>query len=81
MKTKDWLTVAAIVVVSTMFSFFICNWLIGGKNIAHQKVEVVSPITDKFPLPSQAYFNANSVNPTQLVVIGSDSNTSPFNGQ
>lgn len=80
MKTKDWITIAVIVVFSTVLSFVICNALIGGKKIGHQKVEVVSPITDEFNLPDQKYFNKDSVNPTQLIQIGNDTNQTPFNG-
>jgi hypothetical protein len=45
---------------------------------------VVTPISSSFPLPQtddtyKAFFNQNSLNPTQLIQIGGNSNSVPFN--
>lgn len=81
MKSKEWSTIAIIVVISAFFSFFIANFLFGNKPTNILKVEVVQPISADFPLPNEKYFNGKSLNPTQEIKIGEDTNKTPFNGR
>lgn len=81
MKSKDWQVIGVVVVVAGIITFAVATLLFGGKNTNILKVEVVSPISSDFPLPNKNYFNEDSLNPTQEIKIGEDSNTSPFNGQ
>lgn len=81
MKSKDWEVIGIVVVVAAMITFAVATLLFGGKNTKILKVEVVSPISSDFPLPNTKYFNEDSLNPTQEIKIGEDSNSSPFNGQ
>lgn len=83
MKQKDWLTIAVITVVAGMFSFFIANWLFSSDSKRKATVPSVGTITSDFPRPSenkdyQAFYNSNALNPTQLITIGDNPNTSPF---
>jgi hypothetical protein len=48
------------------------------------KVPVVTPISSDFPSPQtdstyQAFYNQKALNPTQLIQIGGNGNTAPFN--
>lgn len=81
MKTKDWGAIGVVVIIAAMFSFVLTSLLFGGRHFPKLKVEVVSPISDDFPLPNAKYFNEDSLNPTQEITIGDDSNNAPFDGQ
>lgn len=81
MKQKDVILIIVIVFISAVASLIVSNLLFGSKQNRQQTVEVVEPITDEFPIPDTKYFNASSVNPTQLIQIGENNNPSPFNGQ
>lgn len=79
MKQKDWALIIVVVFVSVVLSIVVSKVLIAPPKNRQQKVEVVDPITDKFPLPDKTYFNQNSVDPTQLIKIGDTTNATPFN--
>jgi len=81
MKSKDWEIIGIVVIVSGVLTFAIASLLFGGGHTKPLRVEVVAPISSDFPLPNTKYFNNDSLNPTQEIKIGEDSNTSPFNGQ
>lgn len=78
MKSKDWSLVGLIIFVSAILSFVVSNFTIGTRKTNKLKVESVKPLTDKFPLPNEKYFNASSINPTQEIKIGDASNDNPF---
>ncbi|MEK7471963.1 MAG: hypothetical protein AAB624_01830 [Patescibacteria group bacterium] len=80
MKTKDWGTIGVVVIIAGIVSFAVSNLFLGGKHAPRLKVEVVEPISADFPLPNTKYFNEDSINPTQEIKIGEDSNSTPFNG-
>lgn len=80
MKAKDWGTIGVVVIIAGMVSFVVSNLFLGGKYAPRLKVEVVAPISADFPLPNTKYFNENSLNLTQEIKIGEDSNSTPFNG-
>ncbi len=79
MKSKDWSLIAVIIFFSAVFSFVITNFSIGSQKTNTLKVENVTPLTDKFPLPNSKYFNPKSINPTQEIKIGDGANANPFN--
>lgn len=79
MKQKDIILITAVALLSFMFSLLLANVLIGTPANRSQKVEVVEQIVADFPTPDQKYFNADSVDPTQLIRIGDSTNPSPFN--
>lgn len=80
MKQKDIALIAVIVIISGMLSFFVSHLLFAPPKNRQQKVEVVDLITTDFSLPSNKYFNTQSIDPTQLILIGNSSNLTPFNG-
>ena len=78
MKQKDILLIGVIVVVSAIFSLIISNLIFSTPADRQQSVEVVGPISSTFTTPSTAYFNSSSIDPTQTISVGINSNTSPF---
>lgn len=78
MKQKDIAVIILIGAVSAVFSLFISNLIIGTPATEAVEVEVVEPITTEFAELDKRYFNAESVNPTQLIQIQGNE-TKPFN--
>lgn len=80
MKQKDIALIVAAVIASAILSLVVGRLLFASSKVRQQKVEVVETISTEFPLPDRKYFNERSVNPTQLIHIGENTNTAPFNG-
>ncbi len=78
MKQKDIALIVIVAIVSAAVALALSNVLFGASR-SQQKAEVIDPITASFPAPDQRYFNANSVDPTQTITIGNQSNQTPFN--
>jgi hypothetical protein len=78
MKQKDIALIIFIVVISSVISFFLSNLLFSGSKNRKQLVEVVEPISAEFHTPDKQYFNDKSVDPTQLIKIGENTNQDPF---
>lgn len=81
MKQKDIIIIVAVAFVACIASFVISKSLIVKSTARNQEVEIVDAISTTFTPPSQAYFNNDSVNPTQNIQIGGNSNPVPFNGE
>jgi hypothetical protein len=80
MKQKDIALIIVLSVVSAIASFLISGWLFGKPADREQKAEKVDVITSDFSLPDSRYFNANAIDPTQLIQIGDANNPNPFGG-
>jgi hypothetical protein len=80
-KQKDIALIVAVSFFSAIASFVVTQFVFASPSNRQQKVEVVPVITASFPVPDSRYFNSKSVNPTQLIQIGNNNNTNPFNGQ
>ncbi len=78
MKHKDITLIVLASIVSAIMSFFVSNLLFTADKNRQEKVEVVEKISTDFPKPDGKYFNANAVNPTQLIQIGDNPNPQPF---
>lgn len=78
MKQKDLAVIIAIVGGAAVISFIIFSVVFGNKTNAKIKVEIVEPISADFKLPSESYFNKDSLNPTQTITIAPDANQNPF---
>ena len=86
MKQKDWLLVGLVGFITAIFSLMISSALFGSPQKHPIKVPVVTPISSKFPTPQnddsyKVFYNSNALNPTQLIQIGGNGNTAPFNDQ
>jgi hypothetical protein len=79
MKQKDLALVLVMIFVGAAVAFAISRWIFASPQNRGQTAEVVDVIGPEFSLPSSRYFNAESVNPTQLIEIGDSNNPNPFN--
>lgn len=79
MKQKDIILIGSVVFITAIVSYFASSALFGGAQKHNTKVEVVDVIDSNFPESDKRYFNVNSVDPTQLIKIGNNDNTKPFN--
>lgn len=80
MKQKDIALIIVIAAISAVVSFVVSGKIFVTPSTRQQKVEVVDAINTTFTTPDTKYFNAQSVNPAQTIVIGNNSNQNPFNG-
>jgi hypothetical protein len=84
MKQKDLVLIGGVAFIAVILSFIVSGAIFGSPKKNPVKVPVVTPISSKFPLPQtddnyKAFFNKDSLNPTQLIQIGGNGNTVPFN--
>jgi hypothetical protein len=80
MKQKDIALILVIAFVSGLISLFVSRALFAPAASSQQQVEVVQSISSNFPTPNATYFNAKSIDPTQLIKISNTNNSNPFNG-
>lgn len=79
MKQKDITVIVFAVIISVLISVIVSKQFITAPKNRQQQVEVVTPITQDFNTPSNANFNENSIDPTQLIKIGDTTTKKPFN--
>lgn len=78
MKQKDIALIAIVAVVAAIFSLLLTQTLFVSKKNRELSTEVVDPISSQFSEPDKQVFNEQAINPTQLIQIGENSNSSPF---
>ncbi|HVS79126.1 MAG TPA: hypothetical protein VHD84_02465 [Candidatus Saccharimonadales bacterium] len=83
MKQKDLMVIGAVAFVAAIFSFVISDALFGSPQKNPIKVPVVTKIDSTFPdvknnTAYQSFLNGQALNPTQLIQIGNNNNTAPF---
>lgn len=79
MKKKDITLIVIVMIISAALSFALSSYLFGDPEADPIEVETTEVLTDDFELPSSVHFNEDSINPTQLIRIGQDEETtSPF---
>jgi hypothetical protein len=78
MKQKDVAIVVVVGIVSAVFALVLSNMIFGSPSQKEQKAEVVDAITAEFIAPDDRYFNPDSIDPTQQITIGDDTNKAPF---
>jgi len=78
MKQDDIILVVGTMFVSAVFALLVTATPIFGSLSKNQQVTVVSTINTSFQAPSSQYLNTSSIDPTLLVRIGNNSNTTPF---
>ena len=84
MKRKELVLIGVVAFIAAIFSFIISCVIFGSPQKNPIKVPVVTPISSDFPSPQtdstyQAFYNQKALNPTQLIQIGGNGNTAPFN--
>lgn len=80
MKQKDIALIIVVVAISAVVSFFVSKMIFASPKNRQQNVQVVQPISSDFPSPDPKYFNSKSIDPTQLIQIGNNNNSTPFSG-
>ncbi len=78
MKQKDILLIVVLSIISGVVALLLSQVVFASKSDKQQTAEVVDVITSDFPDPPKKYFNADSVDPTQLIQIVDNNNTNPF---
>jgi hypothetical protein len=80
MNKKDLPIIIIVVFISAVLSFVVSRSLFASASSRQQEVDVAQNISPTFPTPDTTYFNPNAVDPTQLIQVGTNNNTNPFNG-
>lgn len=85
MKRKELITIASVAVIAAIFSIILSGILFGSPKKNPIKVPVADKINPSFPAVQtddayKPFFNSNALNPTQLIQIGGNNNTNPFQG-
>lgn len=83
MKQKDLIVVVCVAIFAAVLSFVVSNALFGSPKKNPIKVPVVEKITSSFPdikndKDYKPFYNSQALNPTQLIQIGNNNNTAPF---
>lgn len=79
MKKKDIALIVVVAAVSLVLATLASSLLFGGGDESRQlTAEKVEPITSEFVQPEAAYFNIESINPTETIRIDAETNQSPF---
>lgn len=81
MKQKDVALIVLIAGIAAIASIFLSRMVFESGGKRQQKAEIVDAISTDFQTPDNRYFNSSAVDPTQLIQIGSNSNSNPFNGK
>lgn len=79
MKQKDIALIIVVSFMSAVLSLIVSNFVFGSKSHKNLESDVVTAITTDFVEPDKKYFNAQSVDPTQIIRIGDNTNQQPFN--
>lgn len=85
MKQKELLVIGLTACIAAVISFIVSGMIFGSPKKHPIKVPVVTPISSSFPSVTtddnyKSIFNDKAINPTQLIQIGGNNNTTPFNG-
>lgn len=79
MKQKLLMTIIVAAVISAFFSIIIAKYTFGSAKTQEKQVDVVPTISSTFNPANPQDFNNSSIDPTQLVKIGTSNNLAPFN--
>jgi len=81
MKQKDYALILVIIFFSGIVSFILSNKIFVTPSNRQQQVQTVGVIDSSFVKPNEKYFNKDSIDPSQLIQIGANNNTNPFNSK
>ena len=77
MKQNTVVSLIVIAFIAGIISLIASKYLIIS-SAQQQNAVVVPVIIANFPTPSSVYFNSQSIDPTQLIQIGTTTNSNPF---
>lgn len=78
MKKNDLAAIIIIVILATIFSYFIANSVIGRPQTNPVEVEVATPVQANFATPDSRIFNKDAIDPTVDIKGDLRSNSQPF---
>jgi hypothetical protein len=84
MNRKTIMALVVIVIIAFIFSSFLSNAIFNPSKKRSASVPVIQPISSTFPDVKsdpnyKNVFNAQALDPTQLIQIGTSQNATPFN--
>jgi hypothetical protein len=79
MKQKDLITLVGAIFLGLLLSIGASKLIFATPANTQEQVPVVPAISSNFSTPSKQFFNDQSIDPTQLIQIGNNSNPTPFN--
>ena len=77
MKQNTVVSLIVIAFAAGIISIIASKYLLLGST-QQQSAVVVPTISANFPVPSPLYLNGQSIDPTQLIQIGTTTNSNPF---
>lgn len=85
MKRQNLIILIMVAIISAILAIIISNTLFGTPQSKPIKVPVVDKISSSFPDVNndskyKSVFNAQALDPTQLIQIGGSNNSAPFQG-
>ena len=78
MKQKDIVLIIVVVFFAAVVSLLLTKAVFVTDKDRNVSVEEIDPISSEFKQPDTAVFNNNAINPTQLIQIGDNANSTPF---
>ena len=81
MKQKDIIPIVIAVVAGIAVAIIADKVLFSNNAAQYTNVDNVPAIRTDFPMPSTAYFNSQSIDPTQIINISPNNSQQPFTGQ
>ena len=79
MKQKDIALILVIGFFALILGVVTSNLLFNNESSQKLKAPKVTAIKSDFTRPDKKYFNAESIDPTQIIRIGENANQTPFN--
>jgi hypothetical protein len=79
MKQKDIALILVISFIGLLMGVVVSNAVFGGAKNKKLTADKVIAITPDFQQPDKKYFNSSSIDPTQIIHIGENTNQKPFN--
>lgn len=79
MKQKDIAIIVIAAFIGAVAAYLISNSIFVSPKNRQQQVQVVEPISSSFQQPDNQFFNHSSVDLTQNIAIGQNTNPNPFN--
>lgn len=77
MKQKDIALILVVIIVSGFTSFIVSKKIFSTDQDRSVEVKTVEVISTEFTEPDKKYFNDQSINPTQTIIIGDNQAPSP----
>ncbi len=79
MKQNDIIQIVVVGFLALVIALVLSSVVFNPSSKKGQKRNIVTPISKDFKSPDKRFFNENSVNPTQVIRIGENTNQKPFN--